>query len=307
MKKHMAWMVAALVGGCAADDVQPTRRTNADRPGLEDSSKAYKGKPSAAESAFWGAVRDGDDAAREAAVKDLAADVKRDPSNGYSAFLAGASPYFAPSNDALVAITTGGAAPPPLIDVDDKSAALLDEAVRTLKDPLYLGFAALFLGSARRISDPAEADRLLALSAKNNVPANRIGRLTFALVQSDPKTALDLFYDVMDHCLDRKADRSEPPVEEFVAKANQGALAHRECYSGYFAPHGTEGALFVGAELVAVNGNAALAKKFYQAASESRSYETWKLRAVNERRLAGEPAKVENMVAVVQCGTCHTK
>jgi len=204
-------------------------------------------------------------------------------------------------------MAAGDAPPAATLDVDDASAALLDKAVGTLKDPLYLGFAAILLGSARRFTDPEEGERLLTISAKNNIPADRIGRLTFALIQSDPKTALDLLYDVMDTCLDRRVDRADPPAAEFVAKANENALAHRECYSGYFAPHGTEGALFVGAELLAVNGEADLATRMYRAAAESKSYESWKLRGLNERRLAGEPAKLETTLAVVQCGTCHAK
>src|SRR5678815_109418 len=79
-----------------SDDPEPAPL----RPGVEDSSKAYKGTPSPAENAFWEAIRSGDDAARAEAVTKLGADVAEDPSNGYSEFLVGAS-SFMPSSDVL--------------------------------------------------------------------------------------------------------------------------------------------------------------------------------------------------------------
>src|SRR5262245_12333002 len=68
------------------------------RPGVEDSSQAYKGTPSAAESAFWNAVRSGDDTARGEAANKMRADAQRDPATyGYSAFLSGANSFIPPT------------------------------------------------------------------------------------------------------------------------------------------------------------------------------------------------------------------
>lgn len=45
----------------------------------------------------------------------------------------------------------------------------------------------------------------------------------------------------------------------------------------------------------------------YTAAAKSKSYESWKMRDLNERRISGETAKLDTIMAVVQCGTCHEK
>src|SRR5262245_18864404 len=86
------------------------------RPGIEDSSQSYKGTPSAAESAFWVAVRGGDDTARAEAVNTMRADVQRDPATyGYSAFLSGANSFMLPTAllRAQAAGTTIPQQPPP--------------------------------------------------------------------------------------------------------------------------------------------------------------------------------------------------
>ena len=56
--------------GCGSDAGQGTTTL---RPGVEDSSQSYKGTPSAAESAFWEAVRNGDDTGREEAANKMRA------------------------------------------------------------------------------------------------------------------------------------------------------------------------------------------------------------------------------------------
>src|SRR5678815_5188064 len=81
--------------GCGSD---AGPKVAALRPGVEDSSQSYKGTPSAAESAFWEAVRSGDDTGREDAANKMRADAQRDPATyGYSAFLAGANSFMHPT------------------------------------------------------------------------------------------------------------------------------------------------------------------------------------------------------------------
>ena len=68
-------LVTLSLLGCGSDAVTGTAPL---RPGIEDSSQSYKGTPSAAESAFWEAMRSGDDAARGEAVNKMRADAQQD-------------------------------------------------------------------------------------------------------------------------------------------------------------------------------------------------------------------------------------
>jgi hypothetical protein len=62
------------------------------RPGIKDSSKSFQGTASANETAFWEAIRKGDDAARAKVVEDLKKDVAADPKNAYCVFRPTRSP-----------------------------------------------------------------------------------------------------------------------------------------------------------------------------------------------------------------------
>src|SRR5258706_8642901 len=100
----VAGYVAGLLIGCSGGDADNgTTQQPPLRPGVEDSSKAFKGIPSKAETDFWQSVRNGDDGARAEATAQLKADVSKDPTNGYSAFLAGAS-AFMPNSGVLRAL-----------------------------------------------------------------------------------------------------------------------------------------------------------------------------------------------------------
>jgi hypothetical protein len=94
----------------------------------------------------------------------------------------------------------------------------------------------------------------------------------------------------------------------FVAKANGGALAQRECYSGYHAPHASAGELLILADLHAVNGNVAAARKYYDAILKVSDYPTWPLKPLLDRRRSGaQTAAADTVDAIANaCGTCHT-
>src|SRR5216110_672365 len=100
-----------LLFACSSSDNAPPTAPMGLRPGNVDSSRAFQGTPSRAENDFWEAVRRGDDGARQVAVAHLKADVTKDPTNGYSAFLAAAS-AFIPSADLVRALSTGQVIPP---------------------------------------------------------------------------------------------------------------------------------------------------------------------------------------------------
>jgi hypothetical protein len=90
-------------------------------------------------------------------------------------------------------------------------------------------------------------------------------------------------------------------------KANAGTLAHRECFSGYYSMHGTEGLLLLTGDIHALNGNAQAAKAYYDAIASATNYPTWALKPMLQRRLDGsEPANVEKMPLLASCTTCHT-
>jgi hypothetical protein len=80
----------AAAAACSDADVAAPPTTTL-RPGIKDSSKSFQGTASPSETAFWEAVRKGDDTARAKAVEDLKKDSATDPKNAYSAFLAAAN------------------------------------------------------------------------------------------------------------------------------------------------------------------------------------------------------------------------
>src|SRR5579859_8059613 len=63
------------------------------RPGVQNSSVAYMGSPSAPESALWEAVRDADPAARTSAIAAVKDALANDPDDGYGAFLLGSTAF----------------------------------------------------------------------------------------------------------------------------------------------------------------------------------------------------------------------
>jgi hypothetical protein len=92
------FLVSSLVlaAACGGTDSTPDTVVTL-RPGVKDSSKSFQGTASANETAFWEAVRRGDDPARAKAVASLKQDAAADPKNAYSGFLAAANVYMPPS------------------------------------------------------------------------------------------------------------------------------------------------------------------------------------------------------------------
>ncbi|HXI56948.1 MAG TPA: hypothetical protein VNO55_12865 [Polyangia bacterium] len=298
--------LASLLVVSACSDSAPAgpATPGALRPGQEDSSKAFKGTPSKSESAFWEAIRSGDDVARAQAVTQLKADVAQNPSNGYSAFLA-ASDAFMPLADLLRATVNRSAAPKPRAFPDD-TAPLLTQALQQLKDPFYIGFDATLLAGLQAFVDPTNAPKTEAIAEANNVPASSVGRLNTALRMSNLPAARDVMFGVLDFCAGTPLDHANPDVAGYVERANAASLVHRECYSGYHAMHGTEGILLITGDLVALAGNAELAKRFYTATQSSSTFGTWALKDLLERRLDGQqPAAAGELSGIVACSTCH--
>ena len=267
----------------------------------------YKGTPSAAESAFWEAVRNGDDAAREAAVAKMRTDVAADPTNGYSAFLSGASTLMpsAALPRALAAgqpLSMGGGAPP------FDPGPLFKQSLEHLTDPLYIGFADILLSFVQlRAGDMAGAGQSQKAAFAHNVPASSVGVVNGQLIGGDVAGARDTMLAMLDFCNGSPVDRQKPDLAAFVDKANASGLAHRECYSGYFGPHATEGELLLVGDLHAASGNGAVAVLYYQAMNRATSYATWPLRPLAERRLSGaQPVQTTDLSAIAACTTCHT-
>jgi len=299
-------VVAAAVAGCSSGKtaISPDA-AQALRPGVEDSNQVYKGTPSANESAFWVAVRNADDAGRATAVSWLVADITADPRNGYSQFLVAASHFMAP-NTVLRALADGS--PPPAFSVGG-DVPYLREALTHLTDPFYLGFDGGLLASIELAAgNVAEGGPRFATAMANNHVANGLIIVIGDLQIGNTTKALTDMYAMLEYCNGGPLDRSGGDAAAYVAKANAGSLAQRECYSGYHAPHGTTGELLILADLNALNGNAQIARAYYDALQGATDYATWALGPLVERRRSGAQAPDLATVGTITntCATCHT-
>jgi hypothetical protein len=301
----MMAVATAAIAGCSSDDDGPPDQNGRLRPGVEDSNQVYKGTPSANESAFWVAVRNGDDAALATAVGKLNADIAADPTNGYSQFLVGASGFMPPSARlrALRDGTPVPAAGPPL------ATTILKDALTNLTDPFYLGFAGGLQASLEfATGNFEEGGPRFERAMQHNRVANAFITVLGDLGRGDMPSALEDMYAMLEYCNSGPLDRSGGDALRFVEKANAGALAQRECYSGYHAAHATTGELLILADLHAVNGDAATARKYYDAVLTVSDYPTWPLKPLLERRRSGAQAPTPDLVDAIAgtCGTCHT-
>lgn len=297
-------MLSALVSCSSGGDDPGPDAAPALRPGVEDSNQVYKGTPSANESAFWVAVRNADDTGRAAAVAAMTADVTADPSNGYSQFLIGASHFMAPSTE--LRALADGTPPQPF---NPGQVPYLEEALTHLTDPFYLGFAGGLLGSQQLAAGKiTEGRATFAAAVANNHVATALITVIFDLQMRDTAQALEDMYALLEYCNRGPLDRGGADVAAYIAKANAGALAQRECYSGYHAPHGTTGELLILADLHALNNQAAAARAYYDALPTATDYPTWALRPLVERRRAGTQApELATTSAITNlCATCHT-
>jgi len=300
-------MLAAAVSGCGSSP-NPTGVDAAPslRPGVDDSSLVFMGTPNADESAFWTAVRDADDVARATAVTQLKADVAGDPTNGYSEFLIGAS-SFMPPNTVLSALASG--AQPPAFQPDLTAVPILQEGLANLTDPFYLGFDGALLGAAElAMGDTVDGGPTFATASAYNHEASAFVTLLGDLQMQDAASALtdmSAFYEL---CNGAPVDQGGNDAGSYGAKQNAGALAQRECYSGYYAPHGSSGELLIMGDLQALNGNAQAATAYYNATQSASDYSTWVLAPLVEQRLSGaHPADLPTLGAIASaCATCHT-
>jgi len=306
-------LLLLFVFGCSSSDGSPgdtpsNTDTSTDppaRPGLRDSSKVFLGTLSPAETAYWTAVRTGDDAGRANAVADLKSDIAQDPKNGYSAFLAASSSYFA-GVDTVSALAAGepshGLEPFPT-----DTAPLLKQALGNLKDPFYVGFASILLAGIQVRSDYIAAGQSQQVATSNNFSASSVGRTFVALAMNDTKGALDIMFTWLKYCNSGNLDRNHPDIDAFVATGNAGGFVQRECYSGPLGLHGTEGELLITGDLFAVAGNTDVANLYYNGLRSALNYEDWPLRPLVERRIDNsQPATAADLSAVVACTTCHT-
>jgi len=300
-------VLASFLAGCGSTTAMSGTTGPAPlRPGVNDSSKAYVGTPSPAQNAFWVAVRNGDDAARQTAVADLKTDLAKDPTNGYSAFLAAAS-AFMPSSDFLRALAANQSLPPPHGAFPDDTGPLLQQALANLTDPLYVGFSATLLAGLQASRSDPSAAQTTQIAISNNFPASTALGLGAALRMGDLAGALDTMYGLFDYCNGgAKIDRVNPDVNAFVDKANAAGFVHRECYSGYHAMHGTEGLLLLIGDISALMGNGQVAALYYNGMRRATNYASWPLQPLAERRISGaQPAKASDLSAVRACTTCH--
>ena len=308
-RPHLCLLFALILSAaCSADDTPASTSPVAPlRPGVKDSSRAFQGTASANETAFWESVRNGDDAARAKAVEELRKDAAADSTNAYSAFLAGANAFIAPTK-VLLALNAGqvpegnneGQPPPDTLQ-------LLATSTNAFTDPLYKGFAAALLSATQAGAGDFESSRKsMAIGVANNIPASAITSLVGSLVQKDIKGAEDSIWMMMDFCTGAPLDRTSPDIDTYVDRANKSDLKHRECFSGYHAEHATEGTLLIAGDLAALNGNATSAARMYAGMKRAKNFGTWGLRALAERRIAADLKAVpENMLSISACSSCH--
>ncbi|MEO7731034.1 MAG: hypothetical protein ABIY55_08695 [Kofleriaceae bacterium] len=309
MQTQRSWLhgllLATTIAGCsstsgaARPDAAPVLR-----PGVEDSNQVYKGTPSAHESAFWVAVRDADEAGRAAVVSQLVSDVAADPSNGYSAFLIGASSFMAPN--AVTQAIASGTAPPAFGPMP--AIPYLEQGLAQLRDPFYRGFDGGLLASVELSQgDVAVGGPRFAAAVADNQIATGLISVIGDLNMHDAAKALEDMYALLEHCNGGPLDRAGGDAAAYVVKQNTGALTQRECYSGYHAPHGSPGELLILADLHALDGNAEAARAYYGALQATTDYATWPLAPVVQRRLSGAQAPDLAGVTLITstCATCH--
>jgi hypothetical protein len=301
-----ACIVMLATFGCSSSSTTPDASAPL-RPGVEDSSQTYMGTPNVDETAFWNAVLGADDNGRAAAVHQLITDVTTDSSNGYSEFLVGAS-YFMPPNTVLSALAAG--TPPPQFRPDPAAIPVLKQSLGNLTDPFYLGFGGGLLGSIELASgDTADGGPTFAKAIPYNHAATSFMKVISDLQARDPATGLSDMYGLFEFCNGGALDHSGGDAAGYVSKMNAGSLVHRECYTGYFAPHGSSGELLIIGDLHAITGNAAAATAYYHAVTMTSDYATWPLKPLVERRLSGaQPADPATLGAITSsCATCHTR
>jgi hypothetical protein len=298
--------VTALAAGCSSSKHADVDSAGPLRPGVDDSSQAYQGTPDADESAFWVAVRNGDDTGRASALTKLQADVTDDPTNGYSEFLIGASSFMPPTSQ--VEALANGTAPGPFMPSPAPAVPYFKAALSHLTDRFYLGFDGALLGETELAGgDPTDGLPTLQTAAQNNPAASTFIKVIGDLEQGSASTGLTDMYMLFDFCNGGAVDQSGADAMAYVGKMNAGALVHRECYSGYYAPHGSPGELLVMAELEALNGDTTAANAWLAAVQSATDYATWPLKPYVERRLSGAQAVSGQTVALIAatCGTCH--
>jgi hypothetical protein len=307
------FFVLALAAACASESTASTTPaptptpTPGLRPGVKDSSKAFQGTASPNETSFWEAVRTGDDAARAKAVEAMRKDVAADPSNAYSAFLIGGNNYMPPSG--VLKALNAGQVPTGAEQQQDPPdlERLLSGARDKFTDPLYKGFAASLLSAYQfGKGDFENGGKNIGLGVSLNIPASAVTRAVGSILQKDLKGANDAIWEMFDFCAGAPLDRNNPDMESYVDRANKSDLAHRECYSGYHATHGTEGSILIAGDLAALTGNPTGAARMYAAMKRAANYNTWGLKALAERRVSGELTIVpENIFNVIGCASCH--
>jgi hypothetical protein len=128
------------------------------------------------------------------------------------------------------------------------------------------------------------------------------------LETNNPTAALADMYTLLEFCNGGPLDHTGADAAAYVAKQNAGTLAHRQCYSGYFSPHGSSGEILILADLHALNGNAPAATAYYTAVQSTDDYATWPLKPLVERRIAGTQSANMGLATAIaaSCTTCHT-
>jgi hypothetical protein len=305
-RAHWLILVATTAAACSSSSPTSPDAPPPLRPGVEDSSQAFKGTPDADETAFWTAVLGADDTGRAAAVDALVTDVAADPANGYSEFLVGASHFMPP---ATVLQALAGGTEPPAFQPDPQAIPYLKQALGNLQDPFYLGFDGGLLGAMELSGgDTADGGPTFATAAMNNHAATGLISVIGDLQMQSPSTALADMYKLVEYCNGAPVDHEGADAAAIVTKQNAGTFIQRECYSGFYAPHGSEGLLLVLGDLHALAGDAPAASAYYAALQQATDYSTWALAPLVQRRISGaQPADAATVGRITStCATCHT-
>ena len=120
-------------------------------------------------------------------------------------------------------------------------------------------------------------------------------------------TALNDAYKLVEYCNGGPVDHAGADAAAIVAKQNAGTFVQRECYSGFYAPHGTDGLLPGARRPPRARRQHEAAAQAYYAACRATGLRDWPLKPVVERRVSRHAAGGHGTLGIITstCATCH--
>ena len=132
------------------------------------------------------------------------------------------------------------------------------------------------------------------------------------------KEGVDYQWETLDRCAGEKIDRSKPEYAQVMGKETT-AGRNRVCWNSWIAPHNFEGYFLNMGDMLVKQGNVETARRLYELAKLSRTYDDWPYRSVLEDRIAqasenvalfrnearGEKTRVMMIHSTFACSGCH--